>query len=73
MGEPEERRARFERLYDQASLQVLGYALRRAGRVTDPSPSAQPMPTWPRNTWVNARTSVDTRRSVSKPGSARRR
>ena len=35
MGEREERRARFERLYDRASLQVLGYALRRAGSPED--------------------------------------
>jgi RNA polymerase sigma-70 factor (ECF subfamily) len=35
MGEPEDRRARFERLYDRASLQVLGYALRRAGSPED--------------------------------------
>ena len=31
------------------------------------------MLTWPRNTWVNVRTSVVTYRSVSKPGSARHR
>ena len=35
MGEQEERQARFERLYDQASLQVLGYALRRADSPED--------------------------------------
>jgi RNA polymerase sigma-70 factor (ECF subfamily) len=35
MGERAERRERFERLYDQASLQVLGYALRRAGSPED--------------------------------------
>lgn len=35
MGEQEERQARFEHLYDQASLQVLGYALRRADTPED--------------------------------------
>jgi RNA polymerase sigma-70 factor, ECF subfamily len=35
MGEQEERQARFEHLYDQASLQVLGYALRRAASPED--------------------------------------
>jgi RNA polymerase sigma factor (sigma-70 family) len=35
MGEQEERQARFERFYDQASLQVLGYALRRADSPED--------------------------------------
>ncbi len=35
MGEQEERQARFEHLYDQASLQVLGYALRRADSPED--------------------------------------
>src|SRR5829696_1835402 len=35
MGEREERRARFERLYGRASPQVLGYALRRAGSPED--------------------------------------
>ena len=35
MAEREERQARFEHLYDQASLQVLGYALRRAGSPED--------------------------------------
>jgi RNA polymerase sigma factor (sigma-70 family) len=35
MGEQAERQARYERLYDQASLQVLGYALRRADSPED--------------------------------------
>ena len=35
MGERAERQVRFERLYDQASLQVLGYALRRASTPED--------------------------------------
>jgi RNA polymerase sigma factor (sigma-70 family) len=35
MAEREERQARFEHLYDQASLEVLGYALRRAGSPED--------------------------------------
>ena len=35
MGEQEERQARFEHLYDQASLEVLGYALRRAASPED--------------------------------------
>ena len=35
MGDREERQARFEHLYDQASLQVLGYALRRADSPED--------------------------------------
>jgi RNA polymerase sigma factor (sigma-70 family) len=35
MGEQEERQARFEHLYDHTSLQVLGYALRRADSPED--------------------------------------
>ena len=33
--DPEGRQVRFERLYDHASLQVLGYALRRASTPED--------------------------------------